>query len=156
MTHEMGHVIGLVHTCYLEPPPPIDNKGQPIPDCADATPDIRATTMFPSADANDIEKRTLEADDKQGLCDLYAPAQDGCACATAGPPASGARRRARARGDAGGVARTAAVEVDGSGAHPSFSTREPPAQRTSSSTGPLAVASTCGWSAGARRAAQLK
>ena len=37
-----------------------------------------------------------------------------------------------------------------------LSTREPPAQRSSSSTGALAVASTRGGSAGARRAAQAR
>ena len=41
-----------------------------------------------SARAGDTEKRTLEADDKRGLCAIYPQAQNGCACATAGAPAS--------------------------------------------------------------------
>jgi hypothetical protein len=101
VTHEMGHVIGLVHTCYLEPPPDIDDMGQPIPDCGSASADVRATTMFPSANPGDVEKRTLEADDKRGLCETYPAAQDpvtcgesmqdGCtSCTSAGAPASGA------------------------------------------------------------------
>jgi len=101
VTHEIGHVIGLFHTCYLEPPPLIDNTGQPIPDCASASPDIRATTMFPSADPGDLDKRTLEPDDELGLCEIYPAAQDpmtcmdsgtedGCSCATAGVRASAA------------------------------------------------------------------
>jgi MYXO-CTERM domain-containing protein len=123
VTHEMGHVIGLDHTCFLQPPAPLDQNGNPIPDCMDAPPDVLATTMFPSADPGDIEKRTLAPDDLQGLCDIYPKAQDpmmcvppqnmdtGCGgggCATAGTPGSwaalltalavfalGARRRPR-------------------------------------------------------------
>jgi MYXO-CTERM domain-containing protein len=119
----MGHVIGLDHTCFLQPPAPLDQNGNPIPDCMDAPPDVLATTMFPSADPGDIEKRTLAPDDLQGLCDIYPKAQDpmmcvppqnmdtGCGgggCATAGTPGSwaalltalavfalGARRRPR-------------------------------------------------------------
>jgi MYXO-CTERM domain-containing protein len=90
VTHEMGHVIGLDHTCYLEPPPLTDNTGQPTPDCAGAPPDIRATTMFPSAYPGDTEKRTLEADDKLGLCEIYPAPGDGCGCATTGARGSGA------------------------------------------------------------------
>jgi MYXO-CTERM domain-containing protein len=97
VTHEVGHVIGLVHTCYLDPPPDLDHTGQPIPDCSNASPDIRATTMFPSANPGDVEKRTLEPDDVLGLCETYPAAQDpkacgtedGCSCAAASAPASG-------------------------------------------------------------------
>jgi hypothetical protein len=103
VTHEMGHLIGLDHTCYLQPPAPLDNNGNPIPDCADAPPDVLATTMFPSANPGDIDKRTLAPDDQQAVCDIYPAAADpmvcaptaqmtsstlqGCDCATGGAPA---------------------------------------------------------------------
>ena len=99
MTHEMGHVIGLSHTCFLEPPPLIDNMGQPTPECVSAPPDVMATTMFASANPGDIEKRTLEADDKRAVCETYSGGagphgvrqfEDGCSCAAAGTPASAA------------------------------------------------------------------
>jgi len=92
----MGHVIGLDHTCYLQGPPPLDNTGQPIPDCANASPDVLATTMFPSANPGDIDKRDLAPDDQQAVCDIYPAAEDpktcspgntdpgGCSCATVG------------------------------------------------------------------------
>jgi MYXO-CTERM domain-containing protein len=96
LTHEMGHLIGLDHTCYLQPPPPLDQNGNPIPDCADAPPDVLATTMFPSANPGDVDKRTLAPDDQQAVCDIYPAAMDpmncapvtttspgGCNCATA-------------------------------------------------------------------------
>lgn len=98
VTHEMGHLIGLDHTCYLQPPAPLDNNGVPIPDCADASPDVLATTMFPSANPGDIDKRTLAPDDQQAVCDIYPATQDpmtctpvmmsstlqGCSCTTGG------------------------------------------------------------------------
>jgi MYXO-CTERM domain-containing protein len=104
LTHEMGHVIGLDHTCYLQPPPLIDNNGNPTPDCADAMPDVLATTMFPSANPGDTDKRTLAPDDQQAVCEIYPAASDpqncappmsstlqGCsACAAGGAPAPGA------------------------------------------------------------------
>lgn len=99
VTHEMGHVIGLDHTCYLQGPAPLDNSGQPIPDCANASPAVLETTMFPSANPGDIDKRDLAPDDQQAVCDIYPAAQDpktcapgqtdpsGCSCATGGSPA---------------------------------------------------------------------
>jgi hypothetical protein len=96
VTHEMGHVIGLDHTCYLQGPAPLDNNGQPIPDCANASPEVLATTMFPSANPGDIDKRDLAPDDQQAVCDIYPAAQDpktcspgetdptGCSCAAGG------------------------------------------------------------------------
>jgi len=98
LTHEMGHLIGLDHTCYLQPPAPLDNTGTPIPDCASAPPDVLATTMFPSANPGDIDKRDLAPDDQNAVCEIYPAAQDpktcspgetepkGCSCATGGEP----------------------------------------------------------------------
>jgi len=98
LTHEMGHLIGLDHTCYLQPPAPLDNTGTPIPDCASAPPDVLATTMFPSANPGDIDKRDLAPDDQKAVCEIYPAAQDpktcspgetepkGCSCATGGEP----------------------------------------------------------------------
>jgi hypothetical protein len=100
LTHELGHLIGLDHTCFdplssMSGVRPDDNDGQPIPDCATATPDVQATTMFPSAMPGDTQKRTLAPDDLDGVCTIY-PVDDpppppgtgvngGCAgCATAG------------------------------------------------------------------------
>ena len=102
VTHEMGHLIGLDHTCYLQPPAPLDDMGNPIPDCMDASPEVLATTMFPSANPGDTDKRTLEADDIRAVCEIYPVAQDpmtcapgvddpaGCGgCASGGAPARG-------------------------------------------------------------------
>ena len=79
LTHELGHVQGLAHTCWdhITPTPPLDNTGMPIPDCNDPRPagehhrhdDVpvraRCRARRPSA--------TLSPDDVSGVCDVYQP-----------------------------------------------------------------------------------
>jgi hypothetical protein len=88
LTHELGHFIGLDHTCYLpsKRPRPIDNQGDPVPDCgADSSAAIMATTMYASSQVGDIGKRDLSEDDVRAVCDLF-PAGGRLSCA---PDATG-------------------------------------------------------------------
>jgi hypothetical protein len=103
LTHEMGHLIGLDHTCYVPAtdangnplPRPTDNLGNPVPDCDSAPLAVQETVMFASAIPGDTSKRTLKPDDINAVCSIYpvasdpmicptkdvAPAQSGCALA---------------------------------------------------------------------------
>jgi hypothetical protein len=82
LTHEFGHFLGFEHTCYTvdsrDLPRPVDNRGQPVPDCDNAPAEVQATTMFPSARVvGDTSKRDLAPDDIQAVCDVYPP-DNGC------------------------------------------------------------------------------
>ncbi len=94
LTHELGHVIGLNHPCYLgdaADPPQFDNKGNPVLSCSDPSlpPSVRDATMYPSSLPGLINERKLSDDELLALHDLYpagrAPvvesAPGGCAIA---------------------------------------------------------------------------
>jgi len=90
LTHEMGHVIGLDHSCYApadDQPRQLDNTGSPEVDCY-ANPllseAILASTMYPSVTLKDTERRDLAPDDQQGTCDIYPYAHEVCPVATDG------------------------------------------------------------------------
>jgi MYXO-CTERM domain-containing protein len=137
LTHEMGHLIGLDHTCYVQGPPPLDNTGAPITDCASASAAVVATTMFPSANPGDVEKRTLEPDDRAGVCGIYPAAAPRCppgAACTCPPPGT----------DAG---------QDAGGGSPDASPADaPPADAPPADAGKASSGDGCGCEAGGRSA----
>ena len=98
LTHEMGHMLGLDHTCRGPVDPTdaciVDDKGQARPLCSDvqrlrlSNPTYQTlyeSTMFAVADPGDKEKRTPEADDVKGITDTYPKSMDPANCA---PPGS--------------------------------------------------------------------
>jgi hypothetical protein len=89
LTHEMGHFIGLEHTCY-EPSSgrlrPTDHTGAPVPDCSTASQEVRDTTMYTQAATGDVTKRTLAPDEKLAVCEIYPLDRDPSTCP---PPGSG-------------------------------------------------------------------
>lgn len=82
ITHELGHVLGLEHTCYIPAylsngspvPRPVDNLGNPVPDCGGDNPaTITDATMYVSVNSPtaEVSLRTLSPDDMQGVCEIY-------------------------------------------------------------------------------------
>ncbi len=102
ITHELGHLIGLAHTCMLDPGEarPLDDQGNPVPACADASDEVLATTMYPSTEPGWIAQRVLSSDEVRAVCAIYPASadpklcvldlpDDGCGCAATGPRPGG-------------------------------------------------------------------
>jgi hypothetical protein len=95
LTHEVGHVLGLDHTCDdgSSATPLLDLSGQPAPQCCPGgkvgcsvqaargflgdQPEVVSATMFSFGDPGETHQRTPEADDLQGLCALYPRTEGG-------------------------------------------------------------------------------
>jgi hypothetical protein len=105
LTHEMGHLLGLAGTCVRSGSPvPLDNAGQPVPQCDSASPAVEATTMFESTVPGETSKRTLAPDDILGVCDIYPKAMDPRTCPAAGADGG-------ADGDVGDVPTDATLDI---------------------------------------------
>jgi hypothetical protein len=92
-THEIGHFLGLGHTCWDGVSPRrTDSEGNLQPACSDPVLEMSVTeaTMFNFQQCEETKKKTLEDDDVQFVCDVYPPVLDtgdgGC-CRVAEPSA---------------------------------------------------------------------
>lgn len=97
LTHEMGHMLGLDHTCRGPVDPvdtcTVDDKGQARPLCSEvqrlhasnpAYQAILQSTMYAVADPGDKGKRSPEADDVKGITDSYPKSKDPGMCPAPG------------------------------------------------------------------------
>ncbi len=92
MTHELGHLHGLEHTCLAdyEMASRVDDQGNPVPLCsATADPKITEATMYPYQDCGETKKETLEPDDINSMCVIYPTAKDPGTCKVVDPPGAG-------------------------------------------------------------------
>ena len=82
MTHELGHLHGLEHTCLAPGDPArIDDKGGAVPACSQTSdPKITEATMFNFQMCGETKKETLEADDINAICVIYPNANDPGTC----------------------------------------------------------------------------
>lgn len=104
MTHELGHVLGLEHTCRLDDAPYaclVTDRSERIPTCEEVglrrsiDPTMQAvyeTTMYPTSTSTETVRRLPKADDLAGVVDAYPQGQDPQTCvmpAAASASASG-------------------------------------------------------------------
>ena len=83
LTHEVGHYLGLAHTCYTDranEPPPASN-GTLTPYCyplsqLDTT--VKDATMFNFIKPGETNKRAPSQDEWHGICAMYSEHPGGC------------------------------------------------------------------------------
>lgn len=90
LTHELGHVLGLDHTCSTEgvtPKSEVDDSGNFPPACdalgslpADQQQRIETATMFPTYSTGETSKRDPHPDDLAGVVVDYPTASDPKSC----------------------------------------------------------------------------
>jgi hypothetical protein len=106
LTHEVGHLIGLDHTCWNRNEggtQPISNTGALVPDClpsSSLSPEITEATMYNFQECGETKKASPEPDDILAYCETYplssGPRQcsrpsltEGCCAVIPTGPASG-------------------------------------------------------------------
>lgn len=87
LTHELGHLLGLEHTCLAPGDPArVDNSGRAVPECASLPPTspIRETTMYNYQTCGETMKADLTQDEVDAMCVTYPLARDPGTCGAVG------------------------------------------------------------------------
>lgn len=83
LTHELGHLLGLEHTCLAPGDSPrVDDEGRAVPECASLplNSPIRDTTMYNYQTCGETMKADLTQDEVDAMCVTYPLAKDPGTC----------------------------------------------------------------------------
>ena len=85
LTHELGHLLGLDHTCWAGGERLEDDQGNTVPACTSPTlgSAITEATMYNFQSCGETKKATLEADDVAAYCALYPRGEHTTTCEAA-------------------------------------------------------------------------
>jgi hypothetical protein len=82
-THEVGHLMGLDHTCFAGGDRLVDDEGNPQQNCDPVdllSAEIVDATMYNFQDCGETKKASPEADDIDAVCTIYPKAADPGEC----------------------------------------------------------------------------
>ena len=115
LTHEIGHFLGLDHTCWIGGRRLQDDQGNTVPSCTSPTlgDEITEATMYNFQSCGETKKATLEPDDLAGMCAIYPSGEHPTSCKPADLTTGGCCAIAGNRGEHSSNGSTGALALFG-------------------------------------------